>query len=227
MLRTSLHKGINQLTLEFLASILVSSGFRMVLVADCFKIFTSSISVTSDNRVVVLQGSEQLAETAAACLLGTLSHSLILDPKSKILKDVQQQYNRTFPPGVDLKSLSFHCTINGVHNLFNRYDHSKGLSWKGVDPSTPENLSLGHSLVKVASLCSQGLGLGQEGRKKVPRWVLRFCLHCLLYPNPPVSVVADCLLIVAIDLGCDIPGSDIRLLDKRCVCLAHLHGSSP
>ena len=225
ILRTSLHKGINQLTLKFLASILVSPGFNATLVKDCFKILTSSISVTSDNQVVIIQGSEELAETAAACLLGTLSHSLIMDPKSNILKDVHLQYNRIFQPGVSLWSLPFHRTISGVHNLFKRYDHSKGLSWKGVDPSTPENLSLAHSLVKVAWICSQEPRLGLEDQKKVPRWVLRFSLHCLLYSNPPVSVIADCLLIIAIDLGCDIPDSDIRALDKRCVSLAHLHDS--
>ena len=47
-----------------------------------------------------------------------------------------------------------------------------------------------------------------------------FLLHYLLQdPELPASVIADCLLIVAIDLGCDVPESNVRTPDKR---YAHL-----
>jgi len=226
MLRTSLDRDINQLTLKFLASVLVSSGFKTILVADCFKMLTGSISITDGNQAVVLRGSEQLAETAAVCLLGALSHSLIVNPKSNILKDVHQEFDKFFLPTVDLWGLPFRPTIGAIHNLFNGCDHPKGLSWGGVDPSAPESLLLAHILVKVAWLCYQRLGLGSQ--KKVPRWVLRFSFHCLLWdPEPPVSVVTDCLLIVAIDLGCNISDGDIRDLDKRYVPKAQLHNLLP
>ena len=226
MLRTSLDRGINQLTLKFLTSILVSSGFKTTLVADCFKMLTGSVSITNDKQAVVLRGSEQLAGTAAVCLLGAVSHSLITNPKSNILKDVHQEFDKFFPPTVDLWSLPFHPTIGAIHNLFNRCDHPRGLNWGGVDPSAPENFLLAHILVKVAWLCYQRLGL--EGRKKVPRWVLRFAFHCLLWnPEPPVSVMADSLMILAIDLGCDISDGDISNLDKRYVHQAWLHDLPP
>ena len=55
----------------------------------------------------------------------------------------------------------------------------------------------------------------QASRKmKVPRWILRFALQSLsldLLPQKPV--VADCLRIVATDLGCRVP--NIKTLDKR------------
>ena len=226
MLRTSLDRVINQLTLKFLASILVAPGFKTILVADCFKMLTSSVSVTNDNRVVVLRGSEQLAETAATCLLGALSHSLVTNPKSKILKDVHQEFDRFFLPMVNLQSLPFHPTISAVRNLFNGQNRPKGLSWEGVDPSAPENIPIAHILVKVAWLSYQRSGLGGQ-KKKVPRWILRFSFHCLLqHPIPPPSIITDCLLIIAIDLGCSISDGDIRNLDKRCVYLTQLHNLS-
>ena len=223
MLRTSLDRGINQLTLRFLASVIMSPGFKTTVVVDCFKMLTGSVSITDNNQAVVLQGSEQLAGTAAACLLGAVSHSLIVNPKSNTLKDVHQEFDRIFLPTIDLRSLPFYPTISAVQNLFNGNDR---LSWEGVDPSAPGNLPLVHILVKVAWLRYRRLGL--EGQKKVPRWVLRFSFHCLLRdPEPPVSVITDCLLIVAIDLGCDISDRDIRNLDKRHVGLAQSCSLSP
>ena len=121
---------------------------------------------------------------------------------------------------VDLRSLPSYPTIGAIHNLFNRRGHPKGLDWEGVDPSTPESILLAHNLVKIVWSRYRG----PEGSKKVPRWVLRFPLHCLLRdPEPPASVIADCLLIVAIDLGCDVPEGDVRNLDKRYACLTRLH----
>jgi len=222
ILQTSLDRGINELALKFLWSIVALPGFKTTIVADCFNILIGCVSVVDDKWVVVLRGSEQLAETAATCLLGVVSHSLIMDPKSNVLKDVHQRYDRTFPPGVNLSNLPFCRMISGVHNLFNRHDHPKGLKWKDVDPSTPENLSLAHSLVNTAWLSYQTPR--SDGRKKVPRWVLHFSLHSLLWrPEPSASVIASCLMIVAIDLGCDVSESYIRNPDKRHVFLTQLH----
>jgi len=224
ILQTSLHRRTNRLTLRFLLSIIALPGFTTAIVADCFKIFIGCVSVIDEERVVVLRGSEQLAETAATCLFNAISHSLTVDPKSKILKDVQQQYIKTFPHTVNLQTLPFRHTISGVRNLLNRCDHPRGLGWKCVGPSTPEDLSLAHNLVKVAWSCCKGSALGD--RKKVPRWVLRFSLHSLLRdPERPASVVADCLMIIAIDLGCDISERDIRNPDKRYVYPTQLHSS--
>jgi len=151
---------------------------------------------------------------------------LIVDPKSNILKDVGEQFSRIFPPTADLCNLPFHHTISVVQGLFRRHDWSpKELSWEGYDSSTPENLLLAHHLVKVAWFFHQQL---QGYQNKVPHWVLRFSFHCLIQdPNTPVQVIVDCLLIIAIDLGCEIQDNDIKNPDKRSVYLAHLYSLSP
>jgi hypothetical protein len=53
-------------------------------------------------------------------------------------------------------------------------------------------------------------------QRKTPRWILRFALDSLSLDPPPTSVVADCLEIIAIDLGCDV--SNITTLDERYIC---------
>ena len=218
MLQTSLDRAINQLTLKFLASVLTSPGpgFMPTIVMDCLNMLTGCVGVTNNNQVALFRGSELLAEMAATCLLSALSHSFVVDPESDILKDVCQRYNRVFPAMVDVQGLPFYHTISGIHQLFNRYDYPQGISWKGVDPSAPESVSLSYNLAKITWLCYQREGL--ERQKQIPHWVLRFPHHCLLWnPAPPTPVIANCLLIVAIDLGCDIPDATIRDLDKRYV----------
>jgi hypothetical protein len=212
MLQTSLDRIISHSTLKFLGSVLALPGFKAAIVVDCFNIFISCVGATGDNRVVVLRGSEQLAETAATCLLGAISHLLVIDPSSNILEDVRQRHRRAFPSTVDLRSLPFYHTISAIHNLFHTRYHPKSLDWKDSHPLTPENLFLAHNLVKIAWSRYQR----SAGWKKVPRWVLRFSLRSLLQnPELPASGIADCLLIIMIDLGCDVSESDIRNLDKR------------
>ena len=218
MLQTSLDRDTNQLTLKFLVSVIASPGLRTTLVADCFNIFVGCIGIPNGSHVVVLQGSEQLAETAAICLLGTLSHSLVMDPKSHILKDVRQQFNRCFLPTVSLQSIPFHRIISVVDKLFNEYNRPKGPNQKGVDHSAPESHLPAHILVRVAWLCQR---LELEGQKRAPHWVLYSLFHRLLQdPNPPVSAIADCLLVIGINLGCNVSESDIRGSYKRYVMLA-------
>jgi len=225
ILQTSLDRQINRLTLEYLLSILSLSEFKTVIAADCFKIFIGCLGVTH-NRAVVIRGCEQLAAAAAMCLLRAISYLLREDPKSNILKDMDQQYNRVFPPAADFRDLPFHHTIHVIHHFFHRRHHPKGLSWKGVDPSAPGNLLLAEYLASIAGYCYTRSELG--GRKKVPRWVLRFSLHSLLWdPEPPVSVITNCLMIVAIDLGCDISEGDLRNLEERCARLVQLHTLPP
>jgi len=212
MLQMSLDRGIKELTLKFLGSL---PGFEATIVMECLYILVSCVSVIDDRRVIVLRGSERLAAIAATCLLGFVSHSLIADPQSNILGDACQRCVMAFPPTIDLQSLPFHHTIKAIRRLLNRREHPEALGWKGIDFSTPESLLLAHHLVKIAWLWYQRpRRLGDQ--KKVPRWVLRFSLHSLLSdPEPPVPIVADCLTIIAIDLGCNVSESDIRNLDKR------------
>jgi len=224
MLQTSLDRKVNQVTLKFLLSVLALPGFEATIVTGCFNVFVSCVSVAGNGGVTVIRGLEQHAVTAATCLLGSVSRLLIEDPRSKILTDVRQQLRRIFPSTVDHPNLPFYHTMNAIHGLFGERDHPDALDWKGLDFSTQESSSLAHHLVKIAWSWYRKPRLEEE--RKVPRWVLHFSLHSLLSdPEPPSSVIADCSLIIAIGLGCDVSETYIRNPDKRYVHPTQLHSS--
>jgi len=128
--------------------------------------------------------------------------------------DLYQQYKSVFPPMDMLSNLPFYHTITAVHSLITG-DSPDHLNWDGVDPSTPENLWLAHNFVKIAWY-QKNKDLGTGNKDQVDRWILRFSRHYLLLdPEPPLSVTADCLSIVAIELGCNISQSDVMDQDKR------------
>ena len=214
ILQTSLDKPINELTLEFLGSVLTHPGSNDGIVADCLNVLISCVSVTDDGRVVVTRGSGRLAEISATCLLRALSHRLVEKPLRSIPRDVQQRFKSVFPSTDRLNELPFYHTITATHSLITSTSPDD-LDWSNVNPSTPECLWLAHNFVKTAW---HGKKVGLENKKEVPHWILQFSLHSLLWdPEPPVPVIADCLSIAAIDLGCKISKDDITKLDKRYV----------
>jgi len=223
LLQTSLDRCINELALKFLGSVLTLPGFKTAIVVDCLNVLISCVSVTGD-RVVVLPGSERLAEIAATCLLRTISHAMVVQPASNVLRHVYQRYMRVFPPTADLQSLHFYHTVNAVHNVITDIPPDD-LDWQDIYPSTPPtpaNLLLAHSLVKIAWYQK----FGSEGRgRRITRWMVRFSLHFLVWdPKPPVPVIVDCLSIIAVDFGCDLSQSHIMKLDKRYACVTQLCG---
>ena len=55
-------------------------------------------------------------------------------------------------------------------------------------------------------------------QRRVPDWTLYFAFHSLsLHPPPPSPAVADYLLIIAIDLGCEVSNIGSTTLDERYV----------
>jgi hypothetical protein len=85
------------------------------------------------------------------------------------------------------------------------------IRWDDYRPSSQEYIGFARYMVEVAKVEYRWTQC-----RKVPRWILRFALHSLsLDPLPPVPVVADCLTIVAIDLGCQV--SDTAGFEERCV----------
>jgi len=223
MLQTSLDRSVNLVTLKFLGSVLALPGFENVIIMDCLNLLISCVSVTDGAGVMVIRGSEVLAEMAATCLLRALSHTLIGHPVSDILEDVYRRYKSAFPSVDKLQDLPFHHTITAIHSLITG-DSPDDFDWNGVDPSTPESPSLVHNFVKIAWHRKK---LGLEGHGNVPHWILHFSFHSLLWdPEPPVLVVANCLSIAAIELGCVIPQSDVMKLDKRYVRATQLYNLS-
>ena len=211
MLKTSLDRSINQSTLKFLGSILANPGLDDEIVADCLNVLIGCINVTDDDRVVVTRGSEQLAEMAATCHLRSLSHLLVEQPSSTVPKDLHQRYKSAFPSMAKLRHLPFHRTVAAAHGLI--VGNSPDLDLDIVDPSTSETLWLTHNFVKIA-WHQKNSGLKHQNR--VDGWILHFSHHSLLRgPDPPLSVIADCLSIAAIELGCNVSRSDVVSEDKR------------
>ena len=85
------------------------------------------------------------------------------------------------------------------------------VQWEDYKPSSGEHNIVASALAKLARFEYR-----RRGHRKVPRWLLRFAFHSLSqHTLPPTSVIADCLSIVAIDLGCDI--SNTTTPRERCV----------
>ena len=180
------------------------------LVTYCFRIFIACIRL-KNNKVVIRPGSERLATISARCLFRTFHHLSITDPTSSILEGFHQCYDSVFPLGADFRGLPLYHTMTMIHILVKKRLSPGPIEWDNQGLSTQERVPLAWYMAKAAQV-----GYEETERRKVPRWILRFALDSLpLNPPPPPSVVADCLIIIAVDLECDV--SNIAVMDKRCV----------
>ena len=213
-LRISLDRVVRLSTLKYLATTTLVD-FDPTLVVDCFKIFFSCVKAI-DDKVVIAQGTEELAAESSICCLQTLSHLIAIDPTSRVPEDIQRKYTRAFPLETSFDSLPLSHTLRIIHMIFNRLWREKRqqVRWEeDYNPSITEHVVVAGALTRIAWFEYQ-----RRGRVKVPRWILRFALRSLSQsPPPPTSVVADSLSIVAINLGCHpwntaAPG-------ERCVCI--------
>jgi len=218
MLRTSSDKVIHLLTLRLLVTMTTLASFDPTLVSACLNILAGCVSIVG-GKVVVLQGSEELAALSALCCLRTLSHLTTTDPTSSGFKDVRRQYTKAFPIKTDFRGLPSHHHFCMIHNIF--YPSHKlvwhqtsyrdtprpKIQWRDYELSSAEPVIL----VQLARLRYQG-----KEPRKVPRWILRFA-HYLLSrdPLPQDLVVANCLSIIAMDLGLTV--SNPTTLDERYV----------
>jgi hypothetical protein len=159
-----------------------------------------------------MQGLEQLATLSALCFFHTISHLSIMDPTSSVLEDVRQRYTEVFPPRVDFHGHQFYHTMNAVRCLFVRSQERRTFQWSDYKPSSHEHTVVAYTLAKLAQF-----GYQRTQHQKVPRWILRFALHSFALDPLPAPIVADCLSIIAIDLGCDVSSIGATTLDERCV----------
>jgi hypothetical protein len=187
------------------------SYFDPYLVVDCFDVFIGCINVVK-GEVLTVQGSEGLATVSARCLFRTFHRLTIVDPTSGVLTTLRYRYNKVFRSDeIDFTSLPFHYTMLMIHALFKRRWNPCYVKWDR--PTAEEQLPFARYMTEAAQV-----GYQQMRRAKVSRWILRFALFSLsLDPPSPAPVVADCLIMIAIDLGCNI--SEIVTLDERCVLL--------
>jgi hypothetical protein len=221
MLQTSLDKAVHLSALKHLATMMTLGNFDPTLVSGCFDVFIDCIKVDVNNRkVVITQGLEQLATVSAMCFLRTYHHLSVMNPNSVVLEDVRQRYRRVFSPTInfDFSGLPFYYTMTKIHSLANRRWNPRRIQWGESRPSAQEWISFTRGIAEVAQEIYQRPQYG-----KAPRWILRFALHSLsLEPLPPTSVVADCLSIIAIDLGCDVSSTGFTTSDERCVRMSQM-----
>jgi hypothetical protein len=204
ILQTSLDKVIHLSAFKHLTSMPELAYFHPTLVFACFDVFTRSVSV-SNGRVVIMRGFEQFAMVSAAALFRTLHHLATMDPTSSALVDLQQRYDEVFPSELDVTNLPFYSTMTDIHALAGRFGNPRDIRWHNHRMPVQEHTLFARLLVQAARE-----GYQQTEHRKVPRWILRSALYFLsLGPVSLPSTVADCLTIVAIDLGCDVPDAFI------------------
>ena len=198
-LQTSLDKPVHLSTLDHLMKVPELTGLDPTLVTDCLSIFIGCVDSKNGN-VVVMQGSEQLATMSASCLFLTFHHLSVTDPTSATVADIRRPYDRNFPFNTDFDGFPpFHPVI-GIHALVNQGWSPHNTRWADYRLSTQDHISSSRCMVGFARL-----GYQRTQNREVPFWTLRFALYSLsLDPPPPASIIADCLTIAAIDLGCDL-----------------------
>ena len=201
MLQTSLDKTIHLSTLRLLATMMIPGNPDPTLLSTCLDILSNCVSII-DGKVAVLQDSEELITVSSVFYLRALCHLMTTDPTSSASKDMRRWYTKTFPIKTDFSGLPCYHRFCTIHNIFypSTLNHAvwrPSIQWRGYKPSSTEHVVL----VQLAQFEYQ-----RKQCRKVPRWILRYVFHLLSQdPLPPTSVVADCLSIIAMDLGCVVP----------------------
>ena len=209
-LQTFLDKPVHLSTLKHLVTITKFANLDPAIVVDCFNIFLGHISI-SNNKVVVTQGFEELATLSAKCFYQTFRYLSATRPNSRVTADVRRRYERVFNYDTDFRGLQFCHTMINTHLLVNRGWKSY-VRWSDYHTSDQELIPFARYMVDATREEYQ-----RTQNKKVPRWILRFALHFLSRDPPsPISVIADCLTILAIALDHD--PSDVLAPDERYVC---------
>jgi len=161
-------------------------------------------------RVTECPGSEQGIRAASLCLLRALAGANL---GSAAFVDIRERYNAVIPPHADFEGLLCYHAISAIHATLVDAQETQTISWMDYKPHTQEYIFFANTLARVAH--------------KVPRWALRFAAHSLSQdPLSPPSAIIDCLTVIAINLGCDIPEGDVRNLHKRYRLLVQLHSLS-
>ena len=206
ILQTSLDKGVHLSAFKYLISMPDLTQLHPSLVVYCFNIFVGCVSVTN-GKVVITQGLEELAPLSADGFLRTLYHLATMNPTSRGLARLQRRYKEVFPSDIDFTGLPFQFAMMRIHTLAGRFGNPRDIRWNNHGMSVQEHIAFAQRMVGTAQEKYQ-----QSQHTKVPRWILRSALYFLsLGPLSPESVVADCLTVIAMDLGCDIPS--IVILD--------------
>ena len=205
MLQTSLDKTIHLLTLRSLATMTTLANLNPAIISSCFDILAGCVSFVGA-RVVILQGSEELMAASTLCCLRTLSHLMTVDPASNIFEDMRRRYTKTFPIEAEFSGLPAYRHFSIIHNIFHpSHKRVQLLNSSFQDFRRPKIQWKNHKLYSTEHVVLNHLAVFEYQRKqrqKVPCWILRYAHHRLSQdPLPSAAVAADCLSIIAMDLG--------------------------
>ena len=158
-----------------------------------------------------MQGLEQLTIVAVNGFLCTLHYLATMDSTSDVLAHLQQHYNNVFSSWVNFTDLLFYSTMTKLHALASRFGNPHDIQWSHQRLPIQEHIPFIQYMAQATQEEYQ-----QTQRRKVPQWILCSAFYFLsLGPVAQPCIVADCLTIVATNLGCDI--LNIVVSDERCV----------
>ena len=235
MLRVSVDRAVYLSALKLLATMTTLVDSSPVLVSACFEILIGCVLVDGDDAVVTRE-SEELATVSAKCCLRTLSHIAATDPTFDTIKRLRTRYTRAFPLGTNFDGLHPDHSLNlrAIHNIF--HSSQPKIQWKNYKLLDNDEIILARTLAELANKYYRAdatqsrwdVFLRGQRRAKVPRWILRFTLHHLsrlfLDAPPPISIVIDCVSIIAVDLGCGIH-SDPSIPERYRHLISEIHRS--
>jgi len=208
ILQTSLEKDVRLPTLKFLTMTPTLVEFTPALLSDCFDILIDCVKVNKQDTMAV-QGMGELGEASSTCLFLAYFHLSITDPMANILPGIRQRYRRSFPLDLDFGGLP---TLRMAHEvIYSDREVEAPIKWRGYEPANHEHIAVARAISKLSWSKSRSRRPG-----KVPPACLSFALHYISQDLlPPPSVITDCLLIIAIDLGCDV--QENMIFAERCV----------
>jgi len=209
ILQTSLDKSDHLFATKHLATLMPLTNFDPALVSECFNTFVGCINV-SDYNVVIVHGLERLAAVSAMCSLRTFHYLSVRDPTSNVLGDIRHRHNKVFQHWKDFTGLQWYHTMARIYGLTDQRFNLRHV----YRPSTQECISIVRDMAGAFEVGYRG-----TQHQRVPRRILSFTLYSLsLDPLPPMSVIANCLSIIAIDLGCDMSSTGAPS-ETWCVCI--------
>ncbi|KAF9644088.1 hypothetical protein BDM02DRAFT_1229846 [Thelephora ganbajun] len=102
--------------------------------------------------------------------------------------------------------------MDTIHHLINPPAVSPFPDWRDYSPSADELIPFSRALAQAAKFEYRR----RRHHQDVPYWLVRFALRFLSQDQlPPTSVVADCLTIIAVALGCDVPDTNSMAPDEN------------
>lgn len=179
--------------LKFLATLPFFPRTNPAVTIRCLDLLLSCIDVGSRGWVVILSGSEELADTAATAF----THILVQLHKtgSSSLDDLCQRYKSHLSKDITFAQKP-PIAVAILHHFLHDKPHQKL-------PSPPDRWELSPLAHEVASRALIIRSKQQRrDRGKVPRWILRFVFYSLSrHTLPSDAVVSSCFRIISEGLG--------------------------